>query len=105
MRRSSAGGGGAILEKGRGSSLGEHVLNFLGGLPEEEIWADRRTEDANDHGRDARTQCQVRPERSQRNLAPRNMDGEQHGGIGQQRKRQPLQEEDVAVIWHEDLEQ
>ena len=33
------------------------------------------------------------------------MDSEQDGGIGQQRKRQPLQEKDVAVVWYKYLEQ
>jgi hypothetical protein len=33
------------------------------------------------------------------------MYGEKHGGIGRQRKRQPLQEEDVSMIGHENLKQ
>ena len=48
---------------------------------------------------------EMRPDRAQRHLAPRHMHGEQHRGIGQQRQRQPLQEEDVAVVGHEDLQQ
>ena len=33
------------------------------------------------------------------------MDGKQDGGLGQQRKRQPLQEKYVTVIRYEDLKQ
>ena len=46
----------------------------------------------------------LRPDRAQRDLAPGHVDREQHRGIGQQRQRQPFQEEDVAVVGHEHLQ-
>ena len=48
---------------------------------------------------------ELRPDRAQRHLAPGNVDGEQDRGVGQQRERQPLQEEDVAMIGNEHLQQ
>ena len=46
-----------------------------------------------------------RPQRAQRHLTPGHVDGEQHRRVGQQRKGQPLQEVDVAVIGDEHLQQ
>ena len=43
-------------------------------------------------------------ERVQRHLAPGHVHHEQHGHIGEQRERQPFQEEHVAVVGHENLQ-
>ena len=82
-----------------------HVLDLLGRLPEKEVGADRRAEDADDHRGGVGIQREMRPDRAQRHLAPRHVNREQHGGVGQQRDGQPLQKEDVAVIGNEYLQQ
>ena len=104
MRRSSAGAAPGFSQQRR-AAAGVHVFHFFRCLPEEEIRTDRRTEDANDHGGGAEIQRQLRPHRSQSHFSPRDLDREQDGGIGQQRKRQPLQEKHVAVIRHKNLKQ
>jgi hypothetical protein len=84
---------------------GVQVFHFFRGLPKEEIWTDRRAEDANDHGGGIEVEGEFRPHGAQRHFRPGNIYGEKDGGIGQQRKRQPFQEKDVSVIRHENLKQ
>ena len=102
MRRSS---GSAACRVERERRRAAHVLDLLRGLPEEEIGADRRAEDAHHHRRRGGIEREARPDRAKRHLAPGNMDREQHRGVGEQRKGQPLQVGDIAVVGDEHLQQ
>ncbi|OJU14583.1 MAG: hypothetical protein BGN95_04530 [Sphingomonas sp. 66-10] len=82
-----------------------HILDLLGGLPEEEIGTDRRPEDADDHHRGGAVEADMRQKRLAHCHTPIDMHDEQHGDIGKQRKCQPFQIEDIAMIRHEHLQE
>ncbi len=93
-----------IAKERRGAFDRLHVLDFLGGLPKEEIGADGGAEDTHDDGGGVGVEGEFGPDRAQRNFAPRDMNREQHRGVGQQGEGQPFQEKDIAVIGNENLQ-
>ena len=79
-------------------------LDFLPGLPEEEIGADRRAEDRDEGRGIGGVELDIgyhhRPER----LAPGDMDDEQHRDIGEEGEGRPFEDRGIAWIAESHLE-
>ena len=80
------------------------VFHFLSGLPEEQVGADRGAEHGHDHQQGCLVQLKMRPDDTQRDFAPVDVQAEHHGDIGEQRKRQPLEPEHIGAIRQEHLQ-
>jgi hypothetical protein len=86
--------GGAVLGAGRRL----RVFHLLSGLPEEEVWADRRAEHRH-HGQQHRMRGrQLRLHDRARDLPPVEPQREGHRHVRQQRQRQPLEPAHVALV-------
>ena len=81
-----------------------HVLDFLRGLPEEQIRANCGPKNG-DHGRPECRTCGKRGyEKTTRHFPLRNMHDHDGAKIGKQAERQPLKNRNVALIRNKDLE-
>ena len=96
-------GAGGILDQ-RALALGLDLLHLLRALPEEQVGADGGAEHGHDQGGRVAGELQARRDGGPGHLQPGRMDREDHGHIGEQGQGQPLQEADIAVVRHEDLQ-
>ena len=83
------------------ASVGLLFLDLLRALPEEEIGADGGAEDRDDQRQRLTRQFDLRHEGADRHRRPVDLHGEDHADIGQQRKGEPLQQPDIAMVGHE----
>ena len=78
-------------------------LGLLRGLPEEQVGADRRAEDGDDHQQEIAVERDRGEQRRAQHFPPRHMDEEGRDDIGEQRPGQELEIAGIRVVRHGDL--
>ena len=81
-----------------------HLLDLLGGLPEEQIGADGGAEHGDHHHEIIGVDGRLRPHCGDQRRAPWDVHGEGGRDIGEQRQRQEFQHRRIAAVGQEDLE-
>ena len=87
-----------------GAQIDAAALGLLRRLPEEEVGADRGTEDGDDADDIVDVQGERRHEGRAHDLRPRHADHEGGGDIGEERQCRPAEVSGVAPVCQEDLE-
>jgi hypothetical protein len=82
-----------------------HFLDFLRRLPEKQIGTYGGAEHRDQQHQIIGGELHLGQERAERDLAPRDVDGEHHADIEKQNQRQPFEDRRIAAIGHEHLQQ
>ncbi len=80
------------------------VLCLFGGLPEEQVRADRRPQHRDDRDDIVLLPGNARHEGAVRDFAPRHVDDENSRDIGEERERRPFEDRGIALVAREYLE-
>ena len=91
------------FEKRLGGGILLLVFDLLRSLPEEEIGADRRAEDGDEHGEIAPRPFDVRNDKIEGDRSPGHADGEHRRDISEEGEREPAQHGDIARVAHKDF--
>jgi hypothetical protein len=80
-------------------------LGFGRGLPDEEIRRDGRAEDSDERGQEVAVPLNLRNENASGRWPPRHVNDGKRDDIGEEAKRQPFEDGDIAVVVEEYLRQ